>query len=177
MSRGLLSVLVPVTAVASLAGAVALAASPSAPPPAFTALGDPVDVRAERMDVDLSQKTARLEGKVVLRRGELSVSCARIDARYDDAPRVTWAHAAGLVVVDYRGTHAEATDAEIDLARHTVDLRGAVTVTRAGARLSADSASIDLSTLRVSLASVHGVIAAPPPPSAQAPVGSSSASP
>jgi lipopolysaccharide export system protein LptA len=89
-------------------------------------------------------------------RGALKVDCPRIDVRYDEAPRVTWAKGSGGVTADIRGVHAEAPEVELDLARHILELRGGVRLTRGQGWLNADKATIEISSAKVTLKDVKG---------------------
>lgn len=159
MTRPLAALLA--AAVLGAFAALALAAAPSVTAPPAGATADAVDVQADRLDVDLAKKSAALAGHVVLKRGDLVLRAARLDARFDDAPKVVWARGQGGVAVDVKGTHAEADEVEIDLAAKSLELRGAVTVTRAGSRLSAERATVDLGEGRFSLFAARGTLAAP----------------
>ena len=120
--------------------------------------GDPVDVQADRLDIDILAGEATLTGKVQLTKGDLTVSCPRIDLRFDHTPHLTWAKGSGGVTADVRGVHAEAPSVELDLSKQVLDLRGGVRLTRGGAWLTADSARIDIPTAKVSLTQVKGSI-------------------
>jgi len=117
---------------------------------------DPVDLAADQLEVDVTAGTAVLTGHVTLIRGSLKVDCPRIDVRYDDAPRVTWAKGSGGVAADIRGVHAEAPEVELDLARHVLELRGGVRLTRGQGWLNAERATIDITSAKVTLKEVKG---------------------
>jgi len=118
--------------------------------------GDALDLTADTLEVDVPAGSAVLTGHVTLVRGALRVDCPRIDVRYDEAPRVTWAKGSGGVSADIRGVHAEAPEVELDLARHTLELRGGVRLTRGQGWLNADKATIEISTAKVTLKDVKG---------------------
>ena len=121
--------------------------------------GDPnVNLQADKLDIDILAGEATLTGKVQLSKGDLVVSCPRIDLRFDQTPHVTWAKGSGGVTADVRGVHAEAPSVELDLAKQILDLRGGVRLTRGGAWLTADTARIDLPTSKVSLTQVKGAL-------------------
>ncbi len=48
------------------------------------------DIQAEKLDVDVSAGEAVLTGKVTLGKGDLKVSCPRIDVKFNQSPAVTW---------------------------------------------------------------------------------------
>src|SRR5579863_3626837 len=121
--------------------------------------GDPtVALQADKLDIDILAGEATLTGKVQLSKGDLVVSCPRIDLRFDQTPHVTWAKGSGGVTADVRGVHAEAPSVELDLAKQILDLRGGVKLTRGQGWLTADSARIDITTAKVSLTQVKGSI-------------------
>jgi lipopolysaccharide export system protein LptA len=120
--------------------------------------GEAVSLQAERLEIDVMAGEATLTGKVTLAKGDLFVSCPRIDLRFDHAPHVTWARGSGGVTADVRGVHAEAPSVEFDLSKQVLDLRGGVKLSRGQGWLTADSARIDIATAKVSLTQVKGVI-------------------
>jgi lipopolysaccharide export system protein LptA len=124
--------------------------------------GDAVGVQADRLDVDGNAGEAVLTGSVVLSKGDLRVSCPRIDLRFDTSPHLMWARGSGGVSADVRGVHAEAPEVELDLRKQTLDLRGGVRLTRGQGWLQADRASIDIASSKVTLMQVKGSIPVPP---------------
>jgi lipopolysaccharide export system protein LptA len=124
--------------------------------------GGAVNVQADQLDVDVLKGEAVLTGKVTLAKGDLTVSCPRVDLRFDTTPHVTWARGSGGVVADVRGVHAEAPTVEVDLTKQILDLRGGVKLTRGQGWLTADTAKIEIPTGKVSLTQVKGSIPVPP---------------
>jgi lipopolysaccharide export system protein LptA len=120
--------------------------------------GDTVTLQADRLEIDVLLGEATLTGKVTLSKGDLMVSCPRIDLRFDHTPHLTWARGSGGVTADVRGVHAEAPSVEFDLVRQVLDLRGGVKLTRGQGWLAADTARIDIPTAKVSLSQVKGAI-------------------
>ena len=118
--------------------------------------GDALDLTADKLEVDIPAGTAVLTGHVTLVRGSLRVDCPRIDVKYDEAPHVTWAKGSGGVTADIRGVHAEAPEVELDLAKHILELRGGVRLTRGQGWLNADKATIEISSAKVTLKDVKG---------------------
>jgi lipopolysaccharide export system protein LptA len=118
--------------------------------------GDSLDLAADKLEVDIPAGTAVLTGHVTLVRGSLRVDCPRIDVKYDEAPHVTWAKGSGGVSADIRGVHAEAPEVELDLAKHVLELRGGVRLTRGQGWLNADKATIEISSAKVTLKDVKG---------------------
>jgi lipopolysaccharide export system protein LptA len=117
-----------------------------------------VSLEADSLDIDILAGEATLTGKVTLLKGDLAVSCPRIDLRFDHTPHVTWARGSGGVTADLRGVHAEAPSVDVDMARQVLDLRGGVKLTRGQGWLTADSARIVIPTAKVSLTQVKGSI-------------------
>jgi lipopolysaccharide export system protein LptA len=120
--------------------------------------GEGVKLEAEQLDIDVLAGEATLTGKVTLAKGNLTVTCPRIDLRFDHAPHLTWARGSGGVAADVQGVHAEAPSVELDLVGQRVELSGGVRLTRGQGWLTADSARIDIATARVSLTQVKGGI-------------------
>ena len=129
--------------------------------PLATVDGEPVQVRAERLEIDLKSGVAVLSGDVRLQRGALEVTCGRLEARYDKAPAVRWAKATGGVRATMRELSARASEAELALDRKELTLRGNVRVSRGGAWMRAAEAVVDLKTNRVTLQHVRGAIPVP----------------
>ena len=117
-----------------------------------------VALQADRLEIDIVAGEGTLTGTVTLSKGDLSVSCPRIDLRFDHTPHLTWARGSGGVTADVRGVHAEAPSVELDLTKQVLDLRGGVKLTRGQGWLTADSARIEIATAKVSLTQVKGSI-------------------
>jgi lipopolysaccharide export system protein LptA len=117
-----------------------------------------VAVQADQLDIDILAGQATLTGKVTLSKGDLVVSCPKIDLRFDHTPHLTSAKATGGVTADVHGVHAEAPSAELDLTKQVLDLHGGVRLSRGQGWLTADTARIDILTARVSLTQVKGSI-------------------
>lgn len=139
-----------------------LADAPSPPKPPSE---DALDVAADQLDVDVQAKTAVLSGNVKLSKAGMAVSCPRVDARYDDAPRIIWAKGSGGVVAVIKGVRAEAPEVEIDIPAQTLSLKGGVRVAHGSGFIKAERATIHMATGKVSMTDVKGSIpvGAPPP--------------
>ena len=124
--------------------------------------GEALGLQADKLDVDVSAGEALMTGNVSLTKGDLKVSCPRIDLKFDNSPHVKWAKGSGGVVADVRGVHAEAPEVELDLVKQVLELRGGVRLTRGQGWLQADRATIDIKTAKVSLTQVKGSIPVPP---------------
>jgi lipopolysaccharide export system protein LptA len=139
-----------------LAASGRLAADPAPPKKA-----EPLVMAAESVEIDVDAKTAVLTGKVKLTRGEMKVSCPRVDVKYDQVPHVTWARGTGGVVAEVKGVKAEAPAVEIDLAAQTVVLTGGVRVTQGEGWLTAERATVHTDTGKITLSEVKGSIPVP----------------
>jgi lipopolysaccharide export system protein LptA len=131
--------------------------------PLAVVAGEALDVTAERLNVDVEQGTAVLEGKVEVRLGELDVHCPKVEIRYDEAPKVRWARGTGGVRASVRGIEARAQVVEVNVAQRKVDLFGGVYLSRGRGWVKADRATIDLATRKVALRDVTGSIPVEPP--------------
>lgn len=153
--------------------------SPALAAPTFSLLGEPLDVRADQVEVDVEAASALLTGHVELTRKDLHVACPRVEARFDKDGRVLSAQATGRVTVvsAARGLRGEADEVRLDLRARTAELRGHVRVAQGGSSLEAERATVDLSTSRVSLQAVRGTLVAPAAASATPSVPSPSPSP
>ncbi len=125
--------------------------------------GDALSLQADQLDIDVSAGDAVLTGNVTLSKGDLKVSCPRIELKFDPSPHVKWARGSGGVAADVRGVHAEAPDVELDLAKQVLELRGGVRLTRGQGWLQADRATIDVSSGKVTMSQVKGSVPVPPP--------------
>ena len=126
--------------------------------------GGDVRVEAEKLEVDVAAQTAVLVGNVVLAKGDLNVKCPRLDLKFDHAPHLSWAKGSGGVVADVRGVHAEAPEVELDLSKQVLELRGGVKLSRGQGFLQAESATINITTAKVTATQVKGQIPVPKGP-------------
>jgi lipopolysaccharide export system protein LptA len=146
----------------ALAGATTVSARTmnAEPPPD----GEGLQMSADRLDLDVEARTALLTGHVKLARGPMTLSCPRVDVRYDHVPHVTWARGSGGVVAEVKGVRAEAPEVEVDLGARTMELRGGVRLTRGDGWITAERATINIATARVTMTDVKGSIPIPKPP-------------
>jgi lipopolysaccharide export system protein LptA len=124
--------------------------------------GEALDVSADRLEVDVEHGAALLQGNVVARLGELDVHCPTVEMRYDKSPKVSWVKGTGGVTARLKGIDATATTVEFDVASRTVTLAGAVRLARGRGWLTAEHATIDIATGKVSLQEVKGSIPVDP---------------
>jgi lipopolysaccharide export system protein LptA len=143
-------------------GAFAVTDHSQADPLAVVA-GETLDVKADKLDVDIVKGTAVLEGGVRAKMGELEVLCPKVEIRYDEAPKVRWAKGSGGVRARMKGIEAAANSFEVDVARRTFKLGGGVRLTRGKGWVTADNATIDIATRKVTLNDVKGSIPVEPP--------------
>lgn len=149
----------------AVAPVVALAAPSDATPPGSLAVveGEVLDLKADKLDVDIAAGNAVLEGNVSAKLGDLKVSCKKIEVKYDQAPNVRWARGTGGVSASMRGIEATAAAVEVDVTRHSVELTGNVRLSRGKGWVTAERARIDLGTRHVTLEAVQGSIPVQPP--------------
>jgi lipopolysaccharide export system protein LptA len=159
-----------VLSAAAALGPRALAGEPKAPPGEST----DISLKAEHLDLDLEQRSATMTGNVTITRGALELRCPRVDVRYDDAQnqangqlRVTWVKGTGGVVATVKGVRAEAPEVELDVGAQTMALKGGVKLTQGAGWITADRATVQLTTGKVSMTDVKGSL----------PVGSAAAEP
>jgi lipopolysaccharide export system protein LptA len=152
----------------ALSGALVLAtampAENAGAQPLVVVDGQTLDVRADKLDVDIAKGTAVLAGKVRATLGDLEVECGRIDVRYDEAPVVRYARGSQDVTLRLKGIEARADTLEVDVTRRSVRLQGGVRMSRGKGWVTADAAQIDLNTRLVTLDSVKGSIPVQTPP-------------
>jgi lipopolysaccharide export system protein LptA len=141
-----------------------------------------VEIHAEHLDLDLAARSATMTGKVTISykaadsasrsadKSALELRCPRVEVRYDDAQgksdgplRVTWVKGTGGVVATVKGVRAEAPDVELDLATQTMALKGGVRVTRGDGWIAAESATVNLTTSKISMTDVKGSLPVPEP--------------
>lgn len=155
--------------IALLTGVALVASVSVAQPPAAQATplavveGETLDIKAEKLDVDIDKGTAVLEGKVEARMGDLQVFCPKVEIKYDGAPRVQWAKGSGGVRAKVKGIDTTANTVVVDLAKREVRLSGSVRLSRGKGWVEAGKARIDLSTRKVTLEEVKGSIPVEPP--------------
>ncbi len=143
--------------------AIALPASSAADPILGVGGGDALSLQADQLDIDVSAGNALLTGNVTLAKGDLKVSCPRIELKFDNSPHVKWARGSGGVAADVRGVHAEAPEVELDLAKQVLELRGGVKLSRGQGWIQADKATIELANGKVTATQVKGSIPVPKP--------------
>ena len=124
--------------------------------------GEVLDVSAEHVDVDVERGSALLTGNVTARIGDLEVRCPTIELSYDESPRVKWARGKGGVHARFKGVEATAPAAELDAKSRTVTFSGGVRLARGRGWMSAERATLNLESGKVSLQEVKGSIPVEP---------------
>lgn len=149
--------------------ALLLLAALLAPPPA----AEPVDIRADRLELDQKAGRARFEGAVQVVQGALTLRCATLAARYADG-RIVSLTAEGTVQLTGDGWTAEARRAEWDRAAGRLVLTGDPRIRRGGDSLRGEKVLVWPDEQRVVIEQARGRITAPPlgappKPAAEAP--------
>ena len=124
--------------------------------------GEALDVAADRVDVDVEHGTALLTGNVSTRLGELEVHCPAVEIHYDRSPRVSFARGTGGVTARLKGIDATASVVEFDAASHSVSFHGSVRLSRGKGWVTAEHATVDVGSGKVSLQEVKGSIPVDP---------------
>ncbi|MBI3203380.1 MAG: hypothetical protein IT377_18100 [Polyangiaceae bacterium] len=137
--------------------------TPAAAGPLAVVEGEKLDIKANQLDIDIDKGTALLEGNVEAKLGELTVTCPKVEIRYDQAPRVRWVKGSGGVRARVKGIDATASSVAVDLAKREVTLSGGVRLARGKGWVEADKATIDLATKKLTLQDVKGSIPVEPP--------------
>jgi lipopolysaccharide export system protein LptA len=151
-------------AVAALAGVIAFSGdhAPARAAPLGVIEGQALDVTADRLDVDVEKGTAELHGNVTARVGDLELRCPVVELKYDKSPRVSWARGKGGVTARFRGIDATAATVELDAGTRKLVLAGGVRLSRGRGWLTAEQATLDVSTGRLSLEDVKGSLPVDP---------------
>lgn len=131
---------------------------PAQADPLAVVAGQPLDVQANKLDVNMAAGTASLEGDVRITLGELKVACERVEIRYNEAPQVKWARATGGVTAKLQGIEAKAQTLEVDVGARRLTLVGNVRLARGKGWVEAERANINLVTQKVTLEGVRGQI-------------------
>lgn len=133
-------------------------AEPAEADPLAVVAGQSLDIQANKLDVNIAGGTATLEGEVRIAMGELSVACAKVEIRYDEAPQVKWARGTGGVTARLKGIEARARSLEVDVGARRLSMVGDVRLSRGKGWVEAERATIHLVTQKVTLEGVRGQI-------------------
>ncbi len=105
----------------------------------------PVEVTADRLSVDQSDNTAMFQGNVLVGQGDLRLSAPEVRVLYtEDGNGIALLQARGGVTLVSGDDAAEAAEADYDIDRGIVDMRGDVLLTRESSAVASDVARIDL---------------------------------
>jgi lipopolysaccharide export system protein LptA len=117
-----------------------------------------LEMTAEQLDIDIEAKTAVFRGRVRLAKGSMTLSCPRVDVRYDDVPNVKWVKGSGGVSAEVKGVKAEAPEVELHVASQVLELRGGVRLTRGAGWMTAERATIHVASGKLTMTDVKGVL-------------------
>jgi len=157
----------------SLAGLALLAMAPAFAPAAAEPPQPPIGVTAESLVVEEGGALIRFEGKVVLKRGTLTLTCDKLLLRAagGDPSRVQTGDAEGSVVIVREGDRAEAAKAAFDLLAGRVVLTGKPSLLRGSDTIRGSQITYTLSDGKAAFAgpveatfTPTGALATPPAP-------------
>ncbi|TDL78193.1 lipopolysaccharide transport periplasmic protein LptA [Palleronia sediminis] len=109
----------------------------------------PVEVAADKLQVNQADGTATFSGNVLVTQGEMRLEAAEILVNYaqgGEAGRIRSLEATGGVTLVNGAEAAESQSATYDIDAGTVEMTGDVVLTQGPAALSGDALSIDLAT-------------------------------
>lgn len=95
----------------------------------------PLEVRSERARWDLKAHTVLLEGQVRAVRGDVTLTCDRMDVRYTQVDRIQSVQATGNVVVTRGDRVLEAGRADLEVESGRLELTESPRLLEAGHRL------------------------------------------
>lgn len=121
----------------------------------------PLDVRADRVELDQRAGVARFEGGVVARQDAVELRCERLTARYGESGEVTAVVAEGGVRVTSERLAATAERARFDRAAGVLVLTGEPEVRRGDDRLRGETIRIWPEAGRVVVEKARGRITVP----------------
>jgi len=120
-----------------------------------------VEVSADKLTIDQARHTARFEGKVVARYGDLTITCDEMTATYGESGAIVALEASGHVAVRRGDATAEARSARLDVQGKLLVLEGAPTVTRGRQRLEGRRIAVHLDTFAVEVLEARGTFTLP----------------
>ncbi len=105
----------------------------------------PVEVTADKLDVDQATGTAIFTGNVVIGQGEMRLSAARVRVVYKSGQTgIESLEASGGVTLVSGPDAAEAQTADYDIDRGTIEMTGDVLLTQGPSALTADKMVVSL---------------------------------
>jgi lipopolysaccharide transport protein LptA len=108
-----------------------------------SAQGPGISVEAPSSRFLLEERLAVFEGGVKATRGNLQISCERLEVRTDENATVVTATATGSVVLQSGTWRASGEVAALDLRNETVSLSGQAQLARGGNRMEGDRIHMD----------------------------------
>lgn len=130
-------------------------------PATETGTPPPLDVTAARSTWDLREMRLTFEGEVVAVRGDLRLSCDRLEVRFESPDRIEGATATGAVRVVRGERRAAGARAELDAATGRVVLTGDPTLTDGPNRLSGTRIVLLLDEERIECDACRLLVAGP----------------
>lgn len=133
----LLALALPGAALAQQVALGPLAADPTAP----------VEVESESLSIDQATGAAVFSGGVTVGQGDLRLSAATVEVRYDEAGgRIARMLATGGVTLATPTEAAEAREADYDLVAGTLTMTGDVLLTQGSNAIAAERMVVDLAS-------------------------------
>jgi lipopolysaccharide export system protein LptA len=130
--------------------------------PTTASAEQPLDIRADRLELDQKARTAVFEGAVQASQADLTLTCTRLIARYDAEGRVAALSAEGDVRVRSEALDAQAATARWDRESGELVLTGKPRVRRGVDRLAGDRIRYWPETGRVVVEGARGTLGSAP---------------
>ncbi|MBW2277973.1 MAG: LptA/OstA family protein [Deltaproteobacteria bacterium] len=116
-----------------------------------------VEIEADRLQIDHRDRSAKFEGNVVARYGELTLRCESMRVSYDDRGSVVALRATGSVTVSKGDTRATAATGRLDARQGLLVLEGSAVLVRGPHRLEGKRISVHLTSGRLDVERARGV--------------------
>ncbi len=114
------------------------------------------EVNADKLRVDHTNKRAFFSGNVKAVYNDLTVTCDQMELEYDDKGRVVLLIARGAVTVTRANARATANSARLDAKKNILILEGNPTVTRGPHSLRGSRIQVHLNDERLEVTDVKG---------------------
>jgi lipopolysaccharide transport protein LptA len=128
-----------------------------------SAQGPGISVEAPLSRFHLEERLAVFEGGVQATRGNLRLSCERLEVRTDENATVVTATATGSVVLQSGEWRATGEVATLDLRSETVSLSGQAQLVKGGNRMEGDRIHMDFQGKEVDCQSCRILVQEPSP--------------
>lgn len=125
----------------------------------------PIDLRSEKLTVEHARRRAIFSGGVVATRGELTMQCPEVEARYDASSRVQTVTCVGPVTATEGDRTMTAEHGRFDNETGILTLEGQPTLTEGERRLTGETLIYEASTGLVRLQKAEGLLPATDAPS------------